>query len=161
MLSNLPPTEDAHSKICSYMEFIDALLPEIKEGNEAAERTEQRNKMRSRFSQPGGQGSKFKNTLDKMMKNLALPKGAKDELGITGDNGMEPEQAEPEVKHQEGDQSDDEDTKREKERKAFDKKMMRELYSEGRYHIIPSFFRTLMYLRKQKQEFAICFRTFG
>jgi hypothetical protein len=74
---------------------------------------------------------------------------------------MEPEQAEPEVKHQEGDQSDDEDTKREKERKAFDKKMMRELYSEGRYHIIPSFFRTLMYLRKQKQEFAICFRTFG
>jgi hypothetical protein len=26
-----------------------------------------------------------------MIKNLALPKGAKEELGITGDNGMEPE----------------------------------------------------------------------
>lgn len=145
------------------MDFIDVSLPELVNGSESEkrERVEQRNKMRARFSQPGGQGSKFKNTHDKMMKNLALPKGAKDELGITGDNGMEAEVEEVEVKHLEGDQSDDEDTKREKERKAFDKKMTRELYSEGRYHIIPSFFRTLMYLKKQKQEFAICFRTFG
>ncbi len=134
------------------MDFIDAQLPELKAGSESdkLERSEQRNKMRTRFAQPGGQGSKFKNTLDKMMKNLALPKGAKDELGITGDNGMEAEVEEAAVKHQEGDQSDDEDTKRDKERKAFDKKMMRVLYSEGRYHIVPSFFRTLMYLKKQK-----------
>lgn len=27
--------------------------------------------------------------------------------------------------------------------------------------MIPSFFRTLMYLKKQKQEFAVVFRTFG
>jgi hypothetical protein len=39
--------------------------------------------------------------------------------------------------------------------------MLRELYGEGRYFIIPSFFKLLMYLKKTKQEFAICFRTFG
>lgn len=39
--------------------------------------------------------------------------------------------------------------------------MLRELYGEGRYHLIPSFWRTLMYLKKQKQEFAVVFRTFG
>ena len=39
--------------------------------------------------------------------------------------------------------------------------MLRELYGEGRYHLIPSFFRTLMYLKKNKQEFSVVFRTFG
>lgn len=39
--------------------------------------------------------------------------------------------------------------------------MTRELYGEGRYNIIPSFFRTLMYLKKNKQEFSVVFRTFG
>jgi hypothetical protein len=38
--------------------------------------------MRAKFSQPGGPGSKFKNLYEKMLKSLALPKGAKDELGI-------------------------------------------------------------------------------
>jgi hypothetical protein len=38
--------------------------------------------MRTKFSQPGGAGSKFKNTFEKMLKSLSLPKGAKDELGI-------------------------------------------------------------------------------
>lgn len=39
--------------------------------------------------------------------------------------------------------------------------MLHELFGEGRYHIIPSFFRTLMYLKKNKKEFSIVFRTFG
>jgi hypothetical protein len=39
--------------------------------------------------------------------------------------------------------------------------MLRELFGEGVYHLIPGFFRTLMYLKKQKQEFAVVFRTFG
>jgi len=36
-----------------------------------------------------GPGSKFKTTYDKLIKALALPKGAKEELGIVGDQGME------------------------------------------------------------------------
>jgi hypothetical protein len=39
--------------------------------------------------------------------------------------------------------------------------MTYKLFSEGKYHIIPGFFKTLMYLKKQKREFAIIFRTFG
>lgn len=36
-----------------------------------------------------------------------------------------------------------------------------EMFSEGRYHFIPSFFRMLIYLKKSKKEFALVFRTFG
>lgn len=39
--------------------------------------------------------------------------------------------------------------------------MTYKLFGEGRYHLIPSFFRMLVFLRKQKKEFAISFRTFG
>ena len=35
------------------------------------------------------------------------------------------------------------------------------LFGEGYYHLIPSFYRTLMYLKKAKREFAVVFRTFG
>mmetsp|Transcript_25410 Transcript_25410/g.19146 ORF Transcript_25410/g.19146 Transcript_25410/m.19146 type:complete len:154 (+) Transcript_25410:691-1152(+) len=39
--------------------------------------------------------------------------------------------------------------------------MKMELFGEGKYHIVPSFFRMLIYLKKAKREFAIIFRTFG
>lgn len=46
------------------MDYIDAVLPALKgdqsEG-EKTEREEARNKLRTKFSQPGGLGSKFKN----------------------------------------------------------------------------------------------------
>jgi hypothetical protein len=32
------------------------------------------------FARPGGIGAKFKNTLEKMLKAITLPKGAKEEL---------------------------------------------------------------------------------
>lgn len=35
------------------------------------------------------------------------------------------------------------------------------MFGEGKYHLIPSFFRTLIYLKKQRREFSVCFRTFG
>lgn len=75
------------------MDYIDLILPVLKGSEtdqEKSEREDARNKMRSKFSQPGGAGSKFKNTFEKMLKSLSLPKGAKDELGIQGDNGMPP-----------------------------------------------------------------------
>ena len=128
-------------------------MPKLKgeeSAEEKAERDDQRKQMIAKFSQAGGLGSKFKNTHDKLLKNLNLPKGAKEELGIVGDHGMEPEQEQDKPQLQDPDQSEDEDTRKENERKAFDKKMLRELYSEGRYHLIPSFWRTLMYLKKNK-----------
>lgn len=99
LLASLPQLDSDDWSISSYMDYIDAAFP-VLTGNESeedkAERDDCRTKMRTRFSQPGGQGSKFKNTAEKLMKNLSLPKGAKDELGITGDQGMEPEGNEPE-----------------------------------------------------------------
>ena len=56
---------------------------------------------------------------------------------------------------------DDEQALLERKKLNNERKMQRELYSEGRYHLIPGFFRTMMYLKKQKQEFAVTFRTFG
>lgn len=56
---------------------------------------------------------------------------------------------------------DDQNSSVEQKKLLHDKRMQRELYSEGRYHLIPGFFRTLMYLKKLKVEFALTFRTFG
>jgi hypothetical protein len=45
--------------------------------------------MMLQFVTKEGKGSKLKSTYDKLLKALVLPKGAKEELGIVGDNGME------------------------------------------------------------------------
>ena len=164
LLANLAEA-NGNTSICSYMDYVDAHFPKLS-GSESQEEKDEREELRTsmvaKFSQPGGLGSKFKNQAEKMMKQLALPKGAKDELGIVGDNGMEPDADATRETEAEGAHSDeDEDVKREREFKAFEKRMTRELYGEGRYHLIPSFFRTLMYLKKNKQEFSVVFRTFG
>ena len=51
--------------------------------------------MHIKFMQPGQAGAKFKNQYEKLLKSLTLPKGAKEELGITGDEGMGPLVVEP------------------------------------------------------------------
>jgi len=42
-----------------------------------------------KFVSKDGLGSKFKSTYEKLVKILTLPRGAKDELGIVGDGGMQ------------------------------------------------------------------------
>jgi hypothetical protein len=39
--------------------------------------------------------------------------------------------------------------------------MKMDLFGEGKYYIVPSFFWTLIYLKKAKRQFAITFRSFG
>ena len=39
--------------------------------------------------------------------------------------------------------------------------MYEAMFGEGFYHVIPSFFNTLMHLKKTKREFTLLFRTFG
>lgn len=95
---------------------------------------------------------------------MNLPKAARDELGI-GEDGVMPGVSEQssekkEVNEEEGDDHDSH-AKIESDRIKHEHRMLRELYGEGRYYLIPSFFRTLMYLKKQKKEFSIAFRTFG
>ena len=95
-----------------------------------------------------------------MLKSLLLPKGAREELGIQGEGGMPAPTEEPAKKDNQED-SDNEEQIAERVRKAEETKMVYKLFKEGRYHLIPGFFRTLMFLKKQKKEFSVVFRTFG
>lgn len=40
-------------------------------------------------------------------------------------------------------------------------RLLKQLLTEGRYHILPAFFRTLIYLKKMKKEFAVVFRNYN
>jgi hypothetical protein len=84
---------------------------------------------------------------------LTLPKGAKEELGITEEGGLTIEESENEQKKEkdeQGEESEELDPKEkaELERKKFERKMNATLFGEGKYFIVPAFFRTLMYLKK-------------
>ena len=137
-------------KICCYDEF---LLEKVPKGT--PDRDETLKTMRSKFAAAGGPGAKFRVQQDKLFKQLLLPKGAREELGIVGD-AMEPPGEDDHV-----DSDDDEEKQKARQAARHDKEMTYKLFGDGRYHICPSFFRCLMFLRKQKKEFAISFRTFG
>ena len=112
------------------------------------------------FAKPGNPGSKFKNQQEKILKCLSLPKGAKEELGITGEGENlikvedTPEKGQGEESKRRGDgdgeeeEEVDQEKKAEEERRRQERKMQAAIFGEGKYHLIPSFFRTLMYLKK-------------
>ena len=97
-----------------------------------------------------------------MFKALTLPKGAREELGIGEDGSMPPDDDEEEVKGENEDEEDVDPAKvAEQARIKAERKMNRILFDEGKYYLIPSFYRLLMYMKKQKREFAVVFNTFG
>lgn len=115
-----------------------------------------------------------------MIKSLSLPKGAKEELGITDDNANfakgasqgelgNPSESVADRKEtvtnmSQADEGDDEEQKKESKEESKEKedfKILMTIFGEGKYHLVPSFFRTLIYLKKAKKEFSILFRTFG
>lgn len=55
---------------------------------------------------------------------------------------------------------DDDDDKKDKG-PTEDEKMLMTMFGEGMYHIVPAFYRMLIYLRKERRSFKILFRTFG
>lgn len=118
--------------------------------------------MIDKFARPGGPAAKFKNQLEKMFKALSLPKGAREELGIAEDGTM-PADDDDEEQKEENEEEDEVDPAKQAEqaRLKAERKMTNQLYDQGKYYLIPSFFRLLMYMKKQKREFAICFNTFG
>ena len=83
-----------------------------------------------------------------MLKALSLPKGAREELGI-GEDGSMPEEEDEESK-QVNEEEDDEDPAKvaEQARIKQERKMNNLLFDGGKYHLIPSFFRLLMYMKK-------------
>ena len=90
-----------------------------------------------------------------------MPKGAREELGV-GEDGQMPVDNEEESKVANEEEDDIDPAKAAEQAKIkAERKMNAKLFDGGRYHIIPSFFRLLMYMKKQKREFAITFNTFG
>ena len=100
------------------------------------------------FVSTGNPGTRFRKTFDKLLKCLELPKGGKAQLGITEVNPGQPTVEETDIKRDLPDA--------EAKENAF-----RHLFNNGKYHLIPSFFKTLIGLRKAKREFSVIFRTFG
>ena len=162
MIHNIPEGEDP-TDIVTYMDYIDEVHPKVKleDGSVDPACEEIRYKLMTQFARPGGPGAKFKNTLEKMFKQLTLPKGAREELGV-GEDGQMPvdDEEESKVANEEEDDIDPAKAAEQAKIKA-ERKMNAKLFDGGRYHIIPSFFRLLMYMKKQKREFAITFNTFG
>ena len=110
--------------------------------------------MLEKFARPGGPGVRFKTHLDKLYKCLSLPKGAREELGIAGDEPLiyneEEEERIARQRHDKlaEDEELDEAKEAEYERLRFERKMHAALFGEGFYNLIPSFYRTLMFLKK-------------
>mmetsp|Transcript_42670 Transcript_42670/g.65451 ORF Transcript_42670/g.65451 Transcript_42670/m.65451 type:complete len:245 (+) Transcript_42670:461-1195(+) len=104
-----------------------------------------------------------------MLKALNLPKGAKEELNYPLEIIEKIQKGEPlweEDNKEDGDEDEGEIDEDERKKRAAnelspDQKLMMQMFGEGKYHLIPSFFRTLIFLKKQKREFSVCFRTFG
>ena len=88
-----------------------------------------------------------------MFKALTLPKGAREELGIGEDGSMPADDSEEEVQKNEEDEQDIDPAKlAEQQRIKAERKMNATLFDAGKYHLIPSFYRLLMYMKKQKRE---------
>jgi len=94
-----------------------------------------------------------------MLKALNLPKGAKEELNYPQELVEKIQKGEPLWDDEEQEHADPDDPDHKK--LTEEEKLMMEMFGEGKFHLIPSFFRTLIYLKKQKREFSVCFRTFG
>lgn len=96
---------------------------------------------------------------------MNLPKAAREELGIGEDGFMADILSEEKGKTDKSAGEEDEDAdpaqRLESDRRKHKKRMLVQLFGQGKYHIVPSFFRTMMYLKKMKKEFAVVFRTFG
>lgn len=117
-----------------------------------------------RFFDEGQPGEKLKPQFDRMLNALQVPKAIYDaeldHIMRFVESTLESAGGEPAGKHayhtdvlslaEEGEQS-----------LSPDQKTMREVYAEGFYSILPSFFRTIQYLTMTKRDFAIVFRTFG
>lgn len=183
LLDTKPELEGiAPQDIFTFREYLDRIHPlrtdiaDEAQRNAANRDTElQRNTKLLNFTKPGNPGTKFKGPFEKMMKAITIPKTVKEDLGISDETAGEvfilsnkpvvdtvPE--EENEKPQKGHEDDDEGHSKkatEEEKAAQEAKLVKQLLGEGKYHLLPSFFRTLIYLKKMKKEFAVVFRNYN
>ena len=83
-----------------------------------------------------------------MFKALNLPKGAKEELNYPPEVVDKIQKGLP-LWNEEGEDEENTENQEDDEKKLTeDQKMLITLFGEGKFHLIPSFFRTLIYLKK-------------
>lgn len=177
--SHEPPEQD----LISFYDFLE-MEYELKsrpEGNETVEQMNeynqhllaQKKEKLVNFARPGNPGSKFKSQVEKLNRATYLPKNVREDLGMNdlADDKTSKRAKSPRIE-------EDEDLKEEKEKEAegegdngegdehpptaevieTDEEKMIKLFEGQKYHLLPSFFKTLIYLKKAKREFAIVLR---
>jgi hypothetical protein len=147
---DLPIREQPVENAITYQEFVANQHPFQNQEEEPIDIKQvhlDRAQMYADFCKQGNPGAKLRKYFDKMLKYLDLPKNAKNQLGIS-EEAKEEDKA-PSKEKMSMDEFDREETQ------------FKQLFQGGKYHILPSFFKTMATLKKQKREFAIVFRTFG
>jgi hypothetical protein len=116
------------------------------------------------FSRPGQPGSKFKSQVEKLNRATLLPKNVREELGLN--NPTKEKEKEKNQKKKtvidtegegEGDTEEQEEEEEEEEEETEEQKLIK-LFEDQKYFILPSFFKTLIYLKKAKREFSVVIR---
>ena len=106
-----------------------------------------------RFTDQDEPGEKFKNYRDKLYQALTLPQPCKESLGLPEDLVEKVRQGlalweEKAANEDDEEEEDDGEDGNKKHELSEEEKMLRKCYGEGMYAIIPSFFRTLVFLKK-------------
>lgn len=164
----------------SYSDFLDIQYP-VKphpENGETQEQWQEQNKLNQEarkeellsFTRHGHPGTKFKSQAEKIIRASYLPKNVREDLGINDDtetvkekskkNVEEPKEAEGDEGDNEGDDENNGENEDESKLKIeeTDEEKMIKLFENQKYHLLPSFFKTLIFLKKNKREFTIVIR---
>lgn len=169
--SHDPPEED----LMTYNDFLDLEYAprEALEEGETQEQLEEHNQklIEERkekvinFAKSGNPGSKFKSQFEKLNRATYLPKNVREELGLNDNPEPKKEKKKVEKQETEGEGEGDDDQEQEEEEdepeeevEETDEQKLINLFEDQKYHLLPSFFKTLIYLKKAKREFAVVIR---
>ena len=172
--------DQPEEEMMSYSDFLDLEFPirQSPERGEPKEQWEEQNKINREartehllsFVRHGHPGSKFKSQTEKIIRSTYLPKNVREDLGMSDETETVKEKskkAPQETKEAEGDEGDDEGDEenegdKEDESKIkieeTDEEKLVKLFENQKYHLLPSFFKTLIFLKKNKREFSIVIR---
>ena len=174
--SHDPPEED----MMNFSDFLDIQYPirSKPEKGQTREQWEQETKLHKEaraeellsFTRHGHPGSKFKSQAEKIIRATYLPKNVREDLGMSDEtetvkekskkNVEEPKEAEGDEGDDEGDEENDDENGNDDKQKAeeTDEQKLIKLFENQKYHLLPSFFKTLIFLKKNKREFTIVIR---
>ena len=147
-----PEGDENNEEIMTYFDYLKKHYP-VSDSEEGQQNKAIFDDRLQGFAYSGAPGSKFRHLREKMMKVLTLPKGAKEELNYPQEvadkilNGL-PLWESPAKKQEDEDSDAEQESNKDKKELTQEQKYLMEMFGEGKYHIIPSFFRLLIFLKK-------------